>query len=116
MMERAMEHFNVQLNRLTRSLRRARTVELPEGETSHINVTFYSRTFEFRKTSEVVKATLDILSSSLLPGRIPVYGHSRSFGFIHIWSITTKHLKAYMDHSHVGIYFTPKYNNNEIIK
>ncbi|KAG1936203.1 E3 ubiquitin-protein ligase HACE1 [Pimephales promelas] len=30
MMERAMEHFNVQLNRLTRSLRRARTVELPE--------------------------------------------------------------------------------------
>uniref|UniRef100_A0A9J7X9G0 HECT domain and ankyrin repeat containing E3 ubiquitin protein ligase 1 n=2 Tax=Cyprinus carpio TaxID=7962 RepID=A0A9J7X9G0_CYPCA len=33
-MERAMEHLNVQLNRLTRSLRRARTVELPEGETS----------------------------------------------------------------------------------
>lgn len=31
MMERAMEHLNVQLNRLTRSLRRARTVELPEG-------------------------------------------------------------------------------------
>ncbi|XP_026140486.1 E3 ubiquitin-protein ligase HACE1 isoform X2 [Carassius auratus] len=30
MMERAMEHLNVQLNRLTRSLRRARTVELPE--------------------------------------------------------------------------------------
>ncbi|XP_062848256.1 E3 ubiquitin-protein ligase HACE1 isoform X3 [Trichomycterus rosablanca] len=30
MMERAMEQFNVQLNRLTRSLRRARTVELPE--------------------------------------------------------------------------------------
>uniref|UniRef100_A0A8C1SSN1 E3 ubiquitin-protein ligase HACE1 n=1 Tax=Cyprinus carpio TaxID=7962 RepID=A0A8C1SSN1_CYPCA len=29
-MERAMEHLNVQLNRLTRSLRRARTVELPE--------------------------------------------------------------------------------------
>ncbi|XP_061674924.1 E3 ubiquitin-protein ligase HACE1 isoform X7 [Syngnathoides biaculeatus] len=29
-MERAMEQFNVQLNRLTRSLRRARTVELPE--------------------------------------------------------------------------------------
>uniref|UniRef100_A0A671MYU5 E3 ubiquitin-protein ligase HACE1 n=1 Tax=Sinocyclocheilus anshuiensis TaxID=1608454 RepID=A0A671MYU5_9TELE len=33
-MERAMEHLNVQLSRLTRSLRRARTVELPEGETS----------------------------------------------------------------------------------
>uniref|UniRef100_A0A674ADW5 E3 ubiquitin-protein ligase HACE1 n=1 Tax=Salmo trutta TaxID=8032 RepID=A0A674ADW5_SALTR len=31
MMERAMEQLNVQLNRLTRSLRRARTVELPEG-------------------------------------------------------------------------------------
>ncbi|XP_035245604.1 E3 ubiquitin-protein ligase HACE1 isoform X1 [Anguilla anguilla] len=30
MMERAMEQLNVQLNRLTRSLRRARTVELPE--------------------------------------------------------------------------------------
>uniref|UniRef100_A0A674AF26 E3 ubiquitin-protein ligase HACE1 n=1 Tax=Salmo trutta TaxID=8032 RepID=A0A674AF26_SALTR len=30
-MERAMEQLNVQLNRLTRSLRRARTVELPEG-------------------------------------------------------------------------------------
>uniref|UniRef100_A0A3B4WK21 E3 ubiquitin-protein ligase HACE1 n=1 Tax=Seriola lalandi dorsalis TaxID=1841481 RepID=A0A3B4WK21_SERLL len=29
-MERAMEQLNVQLNRLTRSLRRARTVELPE--------------------------------------------------------------------------------------
>uniref|UniRef100_A0A8C1BKV8 E3 ubiquitin-protein ligase HACE1 n=2 Tax=Cyprinus carpio TaxID=7962 RepID=A0A8C1BKV8_CYPCA len=29
-MERAMEHLNVQLSRLTRSLRRARTVELPE--------------------------------------------------------------------------------------
>uniref|UniRef100_H3C8D3 Uncharacterized protein n=1 Tax=Tetraodon nigroviridis TaxID=99883 RepID=H3C8D3_TETNG len=29
-MERAMEQFNVQLSRLTRSLRRARTVELPE--------------------------------------------------------------------------------------
>uniref|UniRef100_A0A3Q0R8S1 E3 ubiquitin-protein ligase HACE1 n=1 Tax=Amphilophus citrinellus TaxID=61819 RepID=A0A3Q0R8S1_AMPCI len=29
-MERAMEQINVQLNRLTRSLRRARTVELPE--------------------------------------------------------------------------------------
>lgn len=31
MMERAMEQLNVQLSRLTRSLRRARTVELPEG-------------------------------------------------------------------------------------
>ncbi|XP_035862204.1 E3 ubiquitin-protein ligase HACE1 isoform X1 [Sander lucioperca] len=30
MMERAMEQLNVQLSRLTRSLRRARTVELPE--------------------------------------------------------------------------------------
>lgn len=30
-MERAMEQLNVQLSRLTRSLRRARTVELPEG-------------------------------------------------------------------------------------
>ncbi|TRY56881.1 hypothetical protein DNTS_028947 [Danionella cerebrum] len=30
MMERAMEQLNVQLNRLTRSLRRARTVELPD--------------------------------------------------------------------------------------
>lgn len=36
MMERAMEQLNVQLNRLTRSLRRARTVELPEG---NVNVT-----------------------------------------------------------------------------
>lgn len=59
MMERAMEHFNVQLNRLTRSLRRARTVELPEGETSRS--TFYLQTFLFLKTSEVVKATLDTL-------------------------------------------------------
>lgn len=32
MMEKAMEQLNVQLNRLTRSLRRARTVELPEGK------------------------------------------------------------------------------------
>lgn len=31
-MERAMEQLNVQLSRLTRSLRRARTVELPEGK------------------------------------------------------------------------------------
>lgn len=59
MMERAMEHFNVQLNRLTRSLRRARTVELPEGETSHN--TIYLQTFLFLKTTEVVKATLDTL-------------------------------------------------------
>lgn len=36
MMERAMEQLNVQLNRLTRSLRRARTVELPEGEKTRI--------------------------------------------------------------------------------
>lgn len=34
MMERAMEQLNVQLSRLTRSLRRARTVELPEGNDS----------------------------------------------------------------------------------
>lgn len=33
MMERAMEQLNVQLSRLTRSLRRARTVELPDGKT-----------------------------------------------------------------------------------
>lgn len=32
-MERAMEQLNVQLSRLTRSLRRARTVELPDGKT-----------------------------------------------------------------------------------
>ncbi len=55
MMERAMEHLNVQLNRLTRSLRRARTVELPEGETSQYTI----QTFLFLRTTEVVKETLD---------------------------------------------------------
>lgn len=40
MMERAMEQLNVQLNRLTRSLRRARTVELPEGEQIRFRILF----------------------------------------------------------------------------
>ncbi len=55
MMERAMEHLNVQLNRLTRSLRRARTVDLPEGETSRDTM----QTFLFFRITEVVKETLD---------------------------------------------------------
>lgn len=37
MMERAMEQLNVQLSRLTRSLRRARTVELPEGKAQPVH-------------------------------------------------------------------------------
>lgn len=35
-----MEQLNVQLNRLTRSLRRARTVELPEGEQIRFRILF----------------------------------------------------------------------------
>ncbi len=92
MMERAMEHLNVQLNRLTRSLRRARTVDLPEGETSRDTM----QTFLFFRITGVVKETLDTFLSS----RILVQGHTRSSTFIHIGSFTTKYLTFYLDDSH----------------
>lgn len=40
-----------------------------------------------------------------------LYGHTHSFGFLQIWSITTKHLKVY--YSQVRIDFTPKLNDKE---
>uniref|UniRef100_A0A8C4HQI7 E3 ubiquitin-protein ligase HACE1 n=1 Tax=Dicentrarchus labrax TaxID=13489 RepID=A0A8C4HQI7_DICLA len=53
-MERAMEQLNVQLSRLTRSLRRARTVELPEGNRTAVWFVYVFHLASKRSVSELL--------------------------------------------------------------